>query len=144
VANPVVTRCSLFRRFADHLPRLASSHVLVGVFALISDETGRALVVKSRYWGEWTLPGGTVRRGERPLDALHRECREELGAPPVAASLLGVWPGTYGLAQCAVYGCELGRDPPLLSDEHSAFRFVKVEELPLLARELLTSAIAIA
>lgn len=46
----------------------------------IVEHDGRILVLKS--WlgnDEWLLPGGGVRLGERPLDGLIREVKEETG-----------------------------------------------------------------
>ena len=47
--------------------------------------------------GGWELPGGKVEPGEEPLDALHREIREELGVAIELGTLLegplaGGWP----------------------------------------------------
>jgi 8-oxo-dGTP pyrophosphatase MutT (NUDIX family) len=45
----------------------------------------------------WELPGGGVKRGESPLDAVRREAREEVGADLAdwreVAAVTGTWHG---------------------------------------------------
>lgn len=59
--------------------------VLVVAAALVDDlRAPRRLLAARRtrpepVAGRWELPGGKVERGEDPVDALHREIREELG-----------------------------------------------------------------
>jgi ADP-ribose pyrophosphatase YjhB (NUDIX family) len=53
--------------------------VTLGVKALLV--SGDAVVlVRHTYQPGWLLPGGGMRRGETPEDAVRRECGEELGA----------------------------------------------------------------
>lgn len=58
---------------------LSNTHFIVGAAALIRDGDGRILVARHTYRRRmpWGLPGGWVRRGENPADALVRELREE-------------------------------------------------------------------
>lgn len=55
---------------------------LVGVAAVVFDEEGRALLVKRGHpprEGAWGLPGGLLDLGERLVDGVRREVREECG-----------------------------------------------------------------
>jgi len=48
------------------------------VGALLYDEYGRVLMIRTHKWGHrWGIPGGKIRRGETSLNALRREIREE-------------------------------------------------------------------
>jgi ADP-ribose pyrophosphatase YjhB (NUDIX family) len=56
----------------------------VGVWFYAVD-TGRYLYLMRddpKHPDTWGLPGGRIESGESLLDAMHRECREELGAMP--------------------------------------------------------------
>lgn len=58
---------------------LFNAHFIVGAAALVHDGNGRVLVARHTYRGglPWGLPGGWVRRGEDPAQAVVREVREE-------------------------------------------------------------------
>lgn len=60
----------------------------VAVDALIRDANGRVLLVRPNYKPGWDLPGGMAEANEAPMDALAREVREELSAPPLASPTL--------------------------------------------------------
>lgn len=43
-----------------------------------------------RYPGSWGLPGGKCRSNETLLEAIERECREELGTMPAVAKIVPI------------------------------------------------------
>ena len=55
----------------------------VSVKALIQDEAGRTLVVRTGNDKGWTLPGGGMDHGEDIIEGLRRELQEELGTQRV-------------------------------------------------------------
>ena len=62
----------------------------VAADCLLTDESGRLLVLKPPYKPTWDLPGGIVERDESPRDAARREVREELGLHVEPGQLLVV------------------------------------------------------
>jgi ADP-ribose pyrophosphatase YjhB (NUDIX family) len=67
---------------------LAAAYVTAG--ALITDPTGRVLLVKPNYRDHWLLPGGTADDNEAPEAACAREIKEEIGLALDVGSLLVV------------------------------------------------------
>jgi 8-oxo-dGTP diphosphatase len=61
------------RRWQNSLPakRIAAD-------ALLWNDQGQLLIVKTNYRDKWQLPGGVVDEAESPLDAVVREVKEEL------------------------------------------------------------------
>jgi ADP-ribose pyrophosphatase YjhB (NUDIX family) len=62
------------------------------------ERDGRVLLGRRRFdpsAGLWDIPGGFVDEPEHPLDALHRELREETGLEIEATELLGIWMQAY-------------------------------------------------
>jgi len=67
---------------------------VLGVRCLIEHE-GRVLLIRNPYGPmKWDLPGGGVRRGERPEEAARREVREEVGVSLKGLLPLGRYTGT--------------------------------------------------
>jgi len=65
---------------------------LPSVAAFIRDDAGRILLVR-HFEGRWMLPGGAVDPGERPDEAVRRECWEEAGIVIEPLRIAGVYGG---------------------------------------------------
>jgi nucleoside triphosphatase len=66
------------------------------VGALVVNDKGEVLMVRSKKWGEkYTVPGGHIELGERAEDAIRREVREETGLDSQPVELLIVQQAIY-------------------------------------------------
>ncbi len=76
---------------------MAWANPVPGAQALI-ERDGRVLLGRRRFdpaAGLWDLPGGFLGESEHPLDALHRELREETGLTVEPTEFLGIWMQPY-------------------------------------------------
>lgn len=62
---------------------------LVSVAALVTNEKGEILLIKSP-WRGWEYPGGLIEPGETFQEALHREVREEAGVEIEITGFVGI------------------------------------------------------
>jgi 8-oxo-dGTP diphosphatase len=84
-----MTDASYFDRDAWYAA-LPTAYLAAG--ALITDPSGRVLLVKPNYRPGWSLPGGICEHGEPPHEACEREVLEELGlAIPAGPLLVLAW-----------------------------------------------------
>jgi 8-oxo-dGTP diphosphatase len=67
--------------------RAGTPSYTVGAVAVLRGEDGRVLFVDQRHSGGWALPGGLLRKGECPDDAVIREVGEEVGVTLTPSSL---------------------------------------------------------
>jgi 8-oxo-dGTP diphosphatase len=106
---------------------------------------GNALLAQQRSYpvevaGLWELPGGRVERGESEVDAVRRECREELGVDVVVGDRVGDEVPLRAGMVLRVYSARLAdsaADPKPL--EHNALRWIhaaSLETVPWLPADL--------
>ena len=72
---------SPFPRFQYFALRRINTRFMVGVVALICDDRDRVVLFHHTYRNKyaWGLPGGWLKRGEQPAEAVVREVAEESG-----------------------------------------------------------------
>lgn len=79
--------------------------------------------------GRWEFPGGKVEPGESDVDALVRECQEELGVDIEVGDRIGAdIPLAHGRAVLRVWLARLLKGEPLPL-EHASLRWLSVDEL---------------
>jgi 8-oxo-dGTP diphosphatase len=81
---------SMAQRIVDRAQVLVDAPVVVGAVIVC----GRTLLAQQRAYppaaaGLWELPGGRVEPGESEVDAVRRECQEELGVDVVVGAPVG-------------------------------------------------------
>jgi 8-oxo-dGTP diphosphatase len=100
--------------------------------AIVDGDPPRVLAAQRAYpaglAGYWELPGGKVHPGEEDLDALVRECREELGVTVSVRERVGtdVEIGSGLLLRVWWATLDTGDPQPL---EHTQLRWLRLEEL---------------
>lgn len=108
--------------------QLAGADVVVGA-AVVRD--GRLLVARrsrpAELAGRWELPGGQVEAGESDVDALVRECKEELGVTITVGDRVG--PDLpLGRRMLWVYAASVPAGEPR-AIEHAELRWVRAADL---------------
>ena len=81
----------------------------------------------------WCPPCGRLKYAENPLDGLKREVLEETGIHVQPLMPVDVWSGTHNHNNIIsiTYVCIANTDEVILSDEHSDFVWVPIEELQM-------------
>jgi phosphoglycolate phosphatase-like HAD superfamily hydrolase/ADP-ribose pyrophosphatase YjhB (NUDIX family) len=131
------------KRGGPQSPGGTDDRPVVTVGALIYDEAGRALMIRTQKWSQlWGIPGGKVKFGESSVEALRREIKEETD--------LDIEDARFVLVQDCIhskefyrdahfvllnYSCRCAGEPRVkLNEEAQEFRWVGEDEL--LAMEL--------
>jgi 8-oxo-dGTP diphosphatase len=103
--------------------------VIVGA-AIVRDGT---LLAQQRAWpaeaaGQWELPGGRVEPGESEVDALRRECVEELDVKISVGERVGPDVGLPGGKVLRIFAAGLAEGEPR-PVEHMGLRWLTADEL---------------
>jgi A/G-specific adenine glycosylase len=111
--------------------RLKKIRTAVAVF-LRDGEGGREIYIQKRppgglFAGMWEFPGGKAEEGERPKDAVVRECREELVAECRVVRKITELTHYYTVFQVRLHAYECAPESPLPED--SAHRWIPLAEL---------------
>ena len=113
--------------------RLFQNQFLVGVTGIIFNEKNEVLLFKHTYRQQsWSLPGGYLRAGEHPKEALEREIKEESGlVVSVDESLKTRTDRTGSRLDMCYVGIFIGGEFTT-SDEVSEYGFFSQDTMPLL------------
>ena len=104
----------------------------IGVFAAITDSSGRLLCVRQNYGPRnWTTPGGRVEKDESLAEALRREVLEETGLAVEPRELVAIYHKLY----CddlvfSIEACVIGGSLKASSDEIAELGYFGTNEIP--------------
>jgi len=83
---PISPYVAFLRQQIGHATMLAPAAA-----AVVRDEAGGVLLIRRGDNGRWSLPGGMMEPGERIVDCLVREVREETGLEVEPLRLVGIY-----------------------------------------------------
>lgn len=117
------------------LMRFFQNQFLVGVTGVIINDKKQVLLFKHTYRQHpWSLPGGYMKTGEHPREALEREIKEETGLVVCADELLKTRTDRNTARLDICYSGTLIGGEFTPTDEVSEYGFFDVDKLPLLRR----------
>lgn len=101
----------------------------VGVWFYAVDTHRYLYLMRSdpKHPGSWGLPGGRVESGETLLDAMRRECQEELGMIPDYVRLIPLEKFTTFDSgfEYHTFFCTIAQEfQPMLNDEHLGYAWI--------------------
>lgn len=114
---------------------LTQDRFLIGVTAIIFNNKKEILLFKHTYRSHsWSLPGGYLKAGEHPREALEREIKEESGLiVSIDGSLKTRTDRDYARLDLCYTGILIGGDF-VPSHEVSEYGFFAFDQLPLLRK----------
>jgi ADP-ribose pyrophosphatase YjhB (NUDIX family) len=113
----------------------ATARHSVSVAGVITDDDGRALLIRRRDTLHWEPPGGVLELDESIEAGLRREVCEETGLRVEPVSLTGVYKNMARGIVALVFRCRVISGQLILNDEVSAFQWASPEEVKIMADE---------
>jgi 8-oxo-dGTP diphosphatase len=107
----------------------------VSVAGLITDDDGRALLIRRRDTLHWEPPGGVLELDESIEEGLRREIHEETGLTVEPVTLTGVYKNMARGIVALVFRCDVIGGHLTLNDEVSGFQWATAEEVKAMADE---------
>lgn len=117
---------------------------IIGVLGLLVNNKGRVLItrrndsVDSQMNGLWQVPGGALEFGEKPVETMHRELKEELGVSDIEVLTLLPFVGSdvrknkhggYHIILMCYLGNMKHEQPIFLNEEASEYRWINSKEI---------------
>ena len=87
----------------------------------------------SRHPNTWGLPGGKCHTGETLLEAIYRECREELGSMPQYNKIVPIeqFTSADGAFCYHTFFCSVESEfQPILNQEHRGYAWINSDAVP--------------
>ncbi len=113
----------------------ATARHSVSVAGVITDDDGRALLIRRRDTLHWEPPGGVLELNESIEQGLQREIREETGLVVEPVALTGVYKNMARGIIALVFRCNVIGGHLTLNDEVSRFQWATAEEVKAMADE---------
>lgn len=112
--------------------RVTNAKFTVTVAAVIFNKEGKVLVLKHpfRPGTGWGLPGGYINADEQPLDALHRELREEIDLEITDVEILWSRSFTRPRQVEILFSANASVEPKIQSMEIEQAVWCAVDDLP--------------